>query len=62
MLKDLNNERKKDGMKLNKEKTKITSNEVASRRPRIGVMIDPEQLEEVTECKYRGRLVTFGNE
>ena len=58
MLGDLNNEGKRDGMKLNKQKTKIMCNGVARSRLRTGVMIDGEQLEEVTEYKYLGRLVT----
>ena len=62
MLEDLNNEGKRDGMKLIKKKTKIMCNEVARSRLRTGVMIDREQLEEVTEYKYLGRLVTSGNE
>ena len=62
MLEDLNNEGKRDGMKLNKKKTKIMCNEVARSRLRTGVMIDGEQLEEVTEYKYLGRLVTSGND
>ena len=62
MLEDLNNEGKRDGMKLNKMKTKIMCNEVAMSRLRTGVMIDREQLEDVTEYKYLGRLVTSGNE
>ena len=62
MLEDLNNEGKRDGMKLNREKTKIMCNEVARSRLRRGPMIDGEQLEEVTESKYLGRLVTSGNE
>ena len=33
ILEDLKNERKRDGMKLNKKKTKIMCNEVARRRP-----------------------------
>ena len=40
MLEDLNNEGKRDGMKLNKKKTKIMCNEVARSRLRTGVMID----------------------
>ena len=32
------------------------------RRPRRGVMMDAEQLEELAECKYLGRLITSGNE
>ena len=62
MLEDLNNEGKRDGMKLHKEKTKIMCNEVVRSRLRTGVMIDREQLEEVTEYKYLGRLVTSGND
>ena len=62
MLEDLNNEGKRDGMKLNKKKTKIMCNEVARSTLRTGVMIDGEQLEEVTEYKYLGRLVTSGND
>ena len=37
-------------------------NEVARSRLRTGVMIDGEQLEEVTEYKYLGRLLTSGND
>ena len=62
MLEDLNNEGKGDGMKLNKTKTKIMCHEVAKRRLRAGVMIDGEQLEEVNEYKYLGRLVESGND
>ena len=40
MLEDLNNEGKRDGMKLTKKKTKIMCNEVARSRLRTGVMID----------------------
>ena len=42
MLEDLNNEGKRDGMKLNKKKTKIMCNEVARSRLRTGVMLDRE--------------------
>ena len=62
MQEDLNNEGKRDGMKLNKRKSKIMCNEVLRSGLRTGVMIDGEQLEEVTEYKYLGRLVTSGNE
>ena len=62
MLEELNKEGKKDRIKLNKKKTKAICNEVARRRPRRGVMIDAEQLEEVAEYKYLGRLITSGNE
>ena len=44
MLEDLNNEGKRDRMKLNKKKTKIMCNEVARTRLRTGVMIDGQQL------------------
>ena len=44
MLGDLNNKGKRDGMNLNKKKTKIMCNEVARSRLRRGVMIDGEQL------------------
>ena len=53
MLEDLNNEGKRDRMKLNKKKTKIMCNEVARSRLRTGVMIEGEHLEEVTECNIR---------
>ena len=36
MLDAVNNEGKRDGMKLNKKKTKIMCNEVARRRLRTG--------------------------
>ena len=64
MLEDQNNEfeGKRDGMKLIKKKTKIMCNEVSKSRLRIGVMIDGEQLEEVTEYIYLGKLVTSGND
>ena len=52
MLEDLINEKMRDGMKMNKRKTKIMCNEVAWSRLRTGVMIDAEQVEEVTEYKY----------
>ena len=48
-------------MKLNKKKTNITCNEVVRSRLRTGVIIDGEQLEDVAEHKYLGRLVTSGN-
>ena len=37
-------------------------NEEARRRLMAGVMVDAKQSEEVTEYKYVGTLVTFGNE
>ena len=62
LLNDLNKEGKKDGLKMNKRKTKIMCNEVARRTRRNGISIDGEQLEEVEEYKYLGRLLTPGNE
>uniref|UniRef100_A0A3P8SJP4 Reverse transcriptase domain-containing protein n=1 Tax=Amphiprion percula TaxID=161767 RepID=A0A3P8SJP4_AMPPE len=62
LLNDLNKEGKKDGMKMNKRKTKIMCNEVARRTRRNGISIDGEQLEEVEEYKYLGRMLTPGNE
>ena len=49
-------------MKLNKMKTKNMCTEVARSRLRTGMVIGGEQLEEVTEYKYLGRLVTSSNE
>ena len=62
MLEDLNNEGKRDGMKLSKKKTKIMCNEVKRSRQGTEVMIEGEQIEKVNECKYSGRLVTSGND
>uniref|UniRef100_A0A3P8U2M2 ribonuclease H n=1 Tax=Amphiprion percula TaxID=161767 RepID=A0A3P8U2M2_AMPPE len=59
LLNDLNKEGKKDGMKMNKRKTKIMCNEVARRTRRNGISIDGEQLEEVEEYKYLGRMSNF---
>ena len=60
MLEDPNNQGKRDVMKLNKKKTKIMCNEVVRSTLNTGVIIDGEQLEEVTEYKYIGRFVTSG--
>ena len=49
-------------MKLNKKKSRIMCNEIARSRLGRGVMIDGEQLEGVTHCKYSGRLITSCNE
>jgi hypothetical protein len=61
-LQTLNNEGRKDGMKMNKKKTKVMCNEIAKRRPRKGITIDGETLEEVAEYKYLGRMLTSRNE
>ena len=62
LLNNLNEEGRKDGMRMNKKKTKIMCNEIAKRRQRKGILIDGEQLEEVEEYRYLGRLLTPGNE
>ena len=62
LLNDLNKERRKDGTKMNRKKTKIMCNEIARKRKRKGIIVDGEQLEEVDEYKYLGRLLTPGNE
>uniref|UniRef100_A0A3P9MPT2 ribonuclease H n=1 Tax=Oryzias latipes TaxID=8090 RepID=A0A3P9MPT2_ORYLA len=62
LLNDLNKEGRKDGMKMNKKKTQIMCNETARKRRRKGTIVDGEQLEEVDEYKYLGRLLTPGNE
>jgi len=61
-LEALNMEGRKDGMKMNKKKTKIMCNEVARRRTRSGITVDGENLEEVEEYKYLGRMLTPRNE
>lgn len=62
LLKELNEEGKKDGMKLNKKKTKIMCNEIARMKNRKGIKIDGEIIEEVDEYKYLGKLLTPRNE
>ena len=62
LLNNLNEEGRKDGMRMNKKKTKIMCNEIAKRRQRKGILIYGEQLEVVEEYKYLGRLLTPGNE
>ena len=62
LVNDLNTEGKKDGMRMNKKKTKIVCNGVAKRQQKKGISVDGEQLEEVDEYKYLGRLLTPENE
>eukprot|EP00795_Rhopilema_esculentum_P008762 gene8762-biopygen9749 len=62
LLNELNKERRKDGMKMNRKKTKIMCNEIARKRRRKKIIVDGEQLEEVDDDKYLGRLLTPGNE
>ena len=62
MLEDLNSEGKKDGTRLNIKITKVMCNKVVRRRQRTGVLIDGEQLEEVTVYKKLGRFSTLGND
>ena len=49
MLKDLNNEGKRDGMKLSKEENQDHAYWGAESRLGTELMIDGEQFEEVTE-------------
>ena len=62
LLKDLNVEGKRDGLKMNKKKLKSIFNRVAKQQHRRGILIDGEQLEEVNRYKYLGRLLTPENE
>ena len=62
LISQLDTEGKKDGMKMNKKKTKIMCNEIARKHPRQGITIDGEKLEEVNEYKYLGRMLTSSNE
>ena len=62
LLNDLNKEGKKGGIKMKMRKTKIICKVVARRTRRNGISTDGEQLEEVEEYKYLGRLLTSGNE
>ena len=49
-------------MKINKKKTEIMCNEIARKKTRNGIAVDDgERLEEVSECKYLGRLITRGS-
>ena len=52
---------KKDRMRMNKKKTKIMCNGAAKRQQKRGISVDREQLEEVDEYKYLGRLLTPEN-
>ena len=47
---------------MNKNKTKTMCNKPRRRRPRLGIVVDDETLEEVNEYKYLGRLMTPGSE
>lgn len=62
LLEDLNEEGKKDRMRMNKKKAKIMCNEIARRRQRKGAVRDGEDLKEVTQYKYLGRMLTPGND
>lgn len=53
LLNDLNGKGKKDVMKLNKKKTKATHSRI---------IIGGEELAEVDEYRYTGRLLTSVNE
>ena len=62
MLEDLNAEGKRDGMKMNKKKTKVMCNTHGKKTPRNGIKIENEAMEEVDEYVYLGQLLTTGNE
>ena len=47
---------------MNKKKTKIMCNRLAKQQHRRGILIDGEQLGEVSEYKHLGRLLTLENE
>ena len=61
-MKNLNDEGKKDGMIMNKKKTKIMCNKTAKKSARSGISVNNEVLEEVNEYQYLGRLMTSENE
>ena len=62
MLVSLNDEGKKDGMKINKTKTKIFYNVHARRnRQNSGIIVDGEELDVVEQYVYLGQLVTADN-
>ena len=42
---------------MNKKKTKIMCNDISKRRTRSGITVDGENLEEVEEYKYIGRML-----
>ena len=57
LLKQLNEVGKKDGMRMNKKKTKIMCNEIAKKQTRSGISVDGVKLEEVEEYKYLGKVL-----
>ena len=57
LLKDLNVEGKRDGLKMNKKKTKIMCNRVAKQQHRRRILIDGEQLEEVKRVQVLRKIV-----
>ena len=62
LLKQLNEEGKKDGMRMNKKKTKVLCNEIAKKQSRSRMSVDVMKLEEVEEYKYLGKVLTSRNE
>ena len=61
IITSLNEEGRKDGMKINTTKN-FMCNEIAKRTTRQGIKIDGEILEEVIEYKYLGRWITANNQ
>ena len=57
LISQLDTEGKKDGMRMNKEKTQIMCNEIAMKKPRKQIVIDGEKLEEVNAYKYIGLML-----
>ena len=62
MLEELNREGMKDGMKMNKKKTRVMFNTQGKKYQRTGIKIDNEKIEEVEEYIYLGQLITANNE
>ena len=62
LMKPLNEEGKKDGMRMNEKKTKVMCNEIAKKQTSSGISLDGVKLEEVEEYKYLGKVLTPKNE
>lgn len=62
MLEALNREGKKDGMRMNKKKTKVMCNSEGQKMQRNGIEIDNEIIEEVNEYIYLGQLIRSEND
>ena len=62
LLPKFNEEGKKDGMKMNKRKTKIMRNDSTRRKHKKGITVGGEKLGEVDEYKSPGKVLTPRNE